>query len=452
MEQNIRMNNRMISQEYKELRRSLYYHLLIFGITSVLNIIFMIKIYFIFKVYKAFFYIGSIIFIFIFLIPIYPIVLLCKKLLLSDKVKKMIKLSFIIFLFVLFLGIIINLVIFLNIFELFTFNKECPYNFSYNDFSKFFNLNYITKDIDYNQLSKCSDNRCILIKNNLNNTSENLYLCNFDSSNDFQNFKNRISNKASDTVKNNLIKCELFRKKEFEDENNFNENSEEEYFIIKSFYDICSSENNFFKCYRYKNPKKYKIDYDFSCPNILTSIIDIIFGIISVTFNLIFPLIISVIQYLKYKNILKLYQNINDERTSTRNSSKIEEESKKSEINNIENNNNEMIIIETNYNKSNELKQNTDKNMINDEDVLNINKKDRNDFKETEEIISERKNINIMITEDIKDDLNNNEKENKDKKNNDKNIYDIKSDDKKNNNSIFFEKVNLTKKKKFDDI
>ena len=29
-----------------------------------------------------------------------------------------------------------------------------------------------------------------------------------------------------------------------------------------------------------------------------------------------------------------------------------------------------MIIIETNYNKSNELKQNTDKNMIKDEDVL----------------------------------------------------------------------------------
>ena len=75
-----------------------------------------------------------------------------------------------------------------------------------------------------------------------------------------------------------------------------------------------------------------------------------------------------------------------------------------------------MIIIETNYNKSNELKQNTDKNMIKDEDVLKINKKDKNDFKETEEIISDRKNINIMITEDIKDDLNNNEKENKDKK------------------------------------
>ena len=67
MEQNIRMNNRMISQEYKELRRSLYYHLLIFGITSVLNIIFMIKIYFIFKVYKAFFYIGGIIFYLYFL-------------------------------------------------------------------------------------------------------------------------------------------------------------------------------------------------------------------------------------------------------------------------------------------------------------------------------------------------------------------------------------------------
>ena len=29
-----------------------------------------------------------------------------------------------------------------------------------------------------------------------------------------------------------------------------------------------------------------------------------------------------------------------------------------------------MIIIEINYNKSNELKQNTDKNMIKDEDVL----------------------------------------------------------------------------------
>ena len=44
-----------------------------------------------------------------------------------------------------------------------------------------------------------------------------------------------------------------------------------------------------------------------------------------------------------------------------------------------------------------------------------------------------------------------NEKENNDKKNNDKN-NDIKNDEKKSNNSIFFVKVNLTKKKNIDDI
>lgn len=439
-------NNRMINKEYRELKCSLYNHLLTFLIASGLNIIFIIKIYFIHIVYKAFFYISTIIFILLLPIPIYPLVLLCKNLLISDKVKKMIKSSLIIVFIIIFFGVIINIVLFLNIFQLFTFYKECPYNYSYNDISKIFKLNYdFIEDIDYNQSSKCSDNRCLLIKKNLDNTLQYSYLCNFDSSKDFKNLKDRLSKKINN---NNMIECTLFLEAEFQNKNNFNRSSEEELFIIKSYYDICSPKNNFFKCNRYEKPKQYKIDYNFSCPTFLKNIVDLIFGIISIIFNLFFPLIVSLVQYFKYKNILKLYKNINDDRASTRGSSKVITQTQKSENKNDDlGNNNEILIIVTNNvnnNKRNEINHNTNNNMNNiinnNEDILNVNKKNKNIFKETEDnLTSERKKINMMTTEDIKIGSDKNENN------------DIISKDKKSNDSVYFGKINFPKRINYND-
>jgi len=98
--------------------------------------------YFLNKIYFALFIICAIIFIILFTVPIHPLILICKKKFRNNDIKMWKKLSLAIIFIVAFFGILINLVIFLNIYGLFSFYKECPYNFSYNDIANIFDISY----------------------------------------------------------------------------------------------------------------------------------------------------------------------------------------------------------------------------------------------------------------------------------------------------------------------
>ena len=227
-------NNSYINKEYKDLKCSLYNHLLLFTADGILNLIFYIKTYFFNTIYKAFFLIFTILFILLIIIPIYPLKLLYKKQLTSTKIKLLKKVSFIILFIVIIIGILINIILFLNIAEIFKFYKECPYNFSYNDIAKIFNINIKEKEIiDSNNSFKCSDNRCLLIEDNSENPVSLSYLCNFDSSFDFENLKNKITHKISGNNNNKEIICNLFEEKDFENEDLFPHKNEDNFFIIQ---------------------------------------------------------------------------------------------------------------------------------------------------------------------------------------------------------------------------
>ena len=425
------INELALPSQLKKLNTSLINHLWIFPIISVMNLILGIKMYFIYKAYQAFYLICTIIFILFIFIPVYPIILL-KRNLFIKKAKYLKKISFINIFIILFFGILMNLMAGLNIWVLFLFYKECPYNFSYNDISKLFNIKYSEdnkENMNYNDYGKCSENRCLLLKENNNPVNDYYFLCNFDSSFDFQSLNNKIVKTFFGTKINNNsseIICDLFMEEEFD---NFTIGNDEELYVIKSYFNICSSKNDFYKCVRYEKPKKYEIKFDFTCPVISDNIVCIIIEIIAFTFNIVVSLVITSLEYIIQKKIVELLNipTINPEGASTRGNTKFSSRNKSS-INN-QNNDNEInsqtLIVEGHASKKEEINF----NHCNDINIVNINP--------NEGIIA----INKMNNDDIHKNIQINEinNDNSDRNNKLININDINA---RNETAIKYNNIN----------
>ena len=414
-------NDIIIIREFKLLRCTLFNHLWVFPIITILNILLLLKMFFLYKVYMAFFIICAIFYILEVLIIIYPLYLF-KKGLFRNKAKFFLKLSFINIFIIIFLSILINLMTFLNIYGLFSFYKECPYNFSYNDISKIYGIKYsenINNNIKYSYSKKCTDNRCLLINEELDNQTYFPYLCNFDSSNDFQSFNDKLAKTfffAKIKANKTDIYCKDFNEEDFDNEDIFN-GKKEYFYIIKSYFEICSYENKFYKCNREKKPKEYKIKYDCSCPTIYDNILSIIIGVISFIFNFVASLIIIIFEYLKCRKIVKLLNNIHahPEGASTRGNTKssINFKSNDNQSNNNDNNNNneiqsQTLIIEGNLRKKEEIEeiQINNINVINNDGLITINRLNNEDIRKDIQLNdmdnSERKKINLMNFNDLK--------------------------------------------------
>ena len=385
------INELVLPSLIKKFNYTLINHLWIFPIISIMNLILDIKMYFIYKAYQAFYLISTIIFILFIFIPVYPIILL-KRNLFNEKAKFLKIISFINIFIILFFGILMNLMAVLNIWGLFSFYKECPYNFTYNDISKLFNIKYNEdnkENMNYNYLGKCSEKRCVLLKENNNLVNDYYFLCNFDSSFDFQSLDNKIVKTFFGTKINNQgseIICDLFMEEEFD---NFAIGNNEKLYVIKSFFNICSSKKDFYLCIRYEKPKKYEIKFDFSCPVISDNIVCIIIEIIAFVFNIVVSLVITSLEYIIQKKIVKLLNipRINPEGASTRGNTK--SSSKNISNSNNQNNNNELnsqtLIIEGDANKNEEININqcNDINIVNinsNEDIIAINKLNNDDI------------------------------------------------------------------------
>ena len=423
--------NILITAELKDLKCSLYNHIWLFLVIGFLNIIFFMKIYFLYKVYIIFYLICTFVFILLIPFPLYPLIHLYKKSLNSKKAIIIKKISFINIIICSFFGILINVIIFINIYNLFTFYKECPYNFSYNDIANIFDINTELND----KISECENNRCVFLQNS-KNPKPYSYLCNFDSSYDFESIFTQIvkgiftSNKGKNN--NTQIKCNIFDEGDFNNEEIIQKNSEN-FFIIKDFYEICSSENIFYNCHRHKKPKKFNIEYNFSCPTIYDNIFFLILGIISIIFNYFVPLFLYIYIYLIFKKLHILYQNaeaLEASKNSTNNSSHI-----KSNINGDNTNevHYETIIIEQ---KKQERENN--QNIINNN---NFNKS------KNESLLSIKRLNNSRLSKAFQE-MNINSERNKI---NSINLYNYKNsrniasdNDNNSNNSIKFKEINYT--------
>jgi hypothetical protein len=307
------------------------------------------------------------------------------------------------------------------------FYKECPYNYSYSDIINIFNIDYNDYNNNLNNpyTSKCSDNRCILFQENSEGPIPISYLCNFDSSIDFESIYVKILRKIFyakvNKEKNNTeVYCQEFNKDNFRNTEILAlTESNENFYIIKSYFDLCSSERTFYQCFRYKKPKQYEIDDDFSCPKVNNIIINLLIAIIEFFFNLILSLTISIFEFMKYTKILILYTANVIESVSTRGTTKNSNQTRGSNNeNNANNNENENInnndihsdtiiikISEEEEDKGNKI--NINDNLISTEGVLTINNRISNEINnglEENNNTSERKGINSRFNLNLKQD------------------------------------------------
>jgi hypothetical protein len=417
-------NNENINREFDSLKCSLYNHFILFLVINAFNIILFITMPFLNKVYYAFYLCCLIMYIIFFTIPFHPLILLYKKKLYTKVVICWKKLSLALIFIILFFAILINVILFLNVHYLLTFYKECPYNFSYSDIVNIFNIDYndYINNINYPYSSKCSDNRCILFQENSESPIPISYLCNYDSSIDFESIFVKITRKIFyvkvNKENNTKIYCQEFNKDNFSNTDQLTmSESNENFYIVKSYFDICSSKNTFYQCFRYEKPKKYEIDEDFSCTKINNIIINLLIAIVAFFFNLFLSLIISIFEFMKYRKILILYRaNVIESASTcgtTKNSSQARGNSNENNANNNENenaNNNDIhsdtIIIkisEEEEDKGNKI--NINDNLISTEGVLTINNRISNEINnglEENNNTSERKGINSRFNLNLK--------------------------------------------------
>ena len=439
----------LLKEENKILRCILINHLWLFIFISIINILLYRKMFFLYKVYAAFYLICTIIIILFIFVPIYPLILIFKKKLYTNNILLLKKISFFFIVIALFCGILINLMIFLNIYSLFTFFRECPYNYSYNDIQNLYNIDPNTNISVQNTNNKCSNKICLLIGTINNGTELYSYLCNFDSSYDFDSFIDQLARKifsVSNKENNDKIKCRIFDN-DNENEEILAQNEPINKQIIKSYYDICSVGNIFYRCNRKEKPKNYKVktdSYDFSCPIIYDNIVVILLGFISIIFNLIGSLIIFLYEFLIFRKILILYHNIyNFEQGikislsgTTKNSSQLKPNSNNNivEVNSNSNNSNinsRYLIIDSNAprNQRNNINENdiNSNNEFNSEDIISIRKKKNSHSQELpEDAINERNKIKF-------DHINIKESKNE--------LIDDKSNN--SNNTVEFRPINL---------
>ena len=404
-------NNLHLAVVYRNLKCSLIIHIWLFVFVTLLNIIIYIKIYFLHLIYNIIYIIIIVIFSILVFIPVYPLLLLIKqKKLLPHQAKLWKTLSLIITVCIIIIGILINLIIILGIYDLFKFYKDCPYNFSYKDISNIFKINFNedkNKNMSYSYSDKCNDYRCLLIHENNDNSTSLIYLCNFDSSYDFEKFEDKIYNAFfSVNVKqqNNQVKCKYFNEDRFDNTNIFEQINQEDLYIIKSYYKICSSVDDFYECNRIEKPKEYNIDYNFSCPTIYDNIMILFLGFISLIFNFLISMTINIFEFFKFKYIYELLLNIHADRVSTRQSSKNSNQNNcDGNENNIDNKiNNEIdsrtIIVDGNSGKNESIIFNNNKE--NKENLLVIKTKISNARKELgKDEVSERQNIKFSSFE-----------------------------------------------------
>ena len=394
---------------HRNLKCSLINHIWLFILVTVLNIIIYIKIYFLYLIYNITYLIIIIIFSILIFIPLYPLFLIIKQQkLMPSQAKLWRKLSLIISIFVIIFGILINVIIFLGVYDLFTFYKDCPYNFSYKDISNIFNINFsgdIYKNIEYSDLSKCNDYRCLLIHENTENSASLIYLCNFDSSLDFEKFADKIYNaffSKNVNQHNNQVKCKYFNEDRFGNAKIFGQRNQEDLYTIMSYYKICSSVDDFYECVRIDKPKEYDIDYNFSCPTVYDNIIVFFLGLISLIFNFLVSIVINIFEFIKFKYLYEILINIHTDKVSTQQSSKnsnqIRNDCGNENNSNINNEiNSRTIIIEGNPGKNESIINN--KNKENNESLLTIKTKISSIRKEFEKAdITERQNIKFGNT------------------------------------------------------
>ena len=368
----------------KKLRITYILHTIIFSIILTFNFILLSELYWLKKIYKKLYYIGILISIIHFILPIISLIFVFIKIIKKANIKIFKAFTIIFCIISIIFGFYFSGILMMNTIESPEFCKECPFNLKLED------INIIIKSNELNK--KCDERRCVINNNNINILQKNEndlyeYICNYDPTSEFEKVRetfdndndkkfitnNTFSNQNGDNIIcNKIIKEDILL--------NFFENN-----YAFNFYDKCNIYTDFYLCERTKAPNKFNIEENFICPgkNYMTKVI--LFCLFNVLLNLIINFPLYKIEYNKYSEaILKYRPRINPNQksnslSSTVNSSKINNENNenKETEQKFEPTPAEILIVCRKRGLTNDNTKDDNNNNINNENN-NINKEKNN--------------------------------------------------------------------------
>ena len=350
------MDQETEQEEIKPLIFNYVFHFIIFVLILILHIVIYMKIYWLYPSLSVLFQLGTYINIVYFLYAIFPFILLLKK----NYRKKLIifikKITFIFLLITALFGLMISIVILINSLNSSTFCRECPFNLNIAHLNSVIGP-YYGKTVSNDDIKdKCSSRRCVLDSENIDEEFPDLYVCNYDPSDEFDSdelYKRQFPN-GTEITSNKQIKCYTISP-------NFN-NIEFNHIEMHYYLDLCYYYSDFYRCSRFNKPEKYyNLDLNNNCPETNYLILIYILCALIIIMDLVISFLPWGVEFMSLKRIVNI---LNGGRRKVNSNNSTE---KGSEISNDEESfkkEKTPVIIVVPEENSNDINENKDEHLM----------------------------------------------------------------------------------------
>ena len=350
------MDQETEQEEIKPLIFNYVFHFIIFVLILILHIVIYMKIYWLYPSLSVLFQLGTYLNIVYFLYAIFPFILLLKK----NYRKKLIifikKITFIFLLITALFGLMISIVMLINLLNSSTFCRECPFNLNIAHLNSVIGP-YYGKTVSNDDIKdKCSSRRCVLDSENIDEEFPDLYVCNYDPSDEFDSdelYKRQFPN-GTEITSNKQIKCYTISP-------NFN-NIEFNHIEMHYYLDLCYYYSDFYRCSRFNKPEKYyNLDLNNNCPETNYLILIYILCALIIIMDLVISFLPWGVEFMSLKRIVNI---LNGGRRKVNSNNSTE---KGSEISNDEESfkkEKTPVIIVVPEENSNDINENKDENLM----------------------------------------------------------------------------------------
>ena len=351
------MNQQIEQEEIKPLIYNYIFHILLFIIYLVLHIIIQIKTYWIVKSFDTIFLIGTYFNILYFLFPIFPLIIILKRIYKKNIIYILKMTTLILLILTLIFGLILFDIFLINAVKSKLFCKDCPFNLGIDHLNEVFGSYYGKSRDNDNLKDLCLSRRCVLDQVNSYDDYPYSYLCNYDPTDEFdddETFSRQKPNGQKISVKHQLTCLPVYP--------NYSSIRFAHSELI-SYLNLCYYYSDFYRCKRFNKPKNYNLDLDEECPESNYLLLVYIICVIIVIMDIIISLLPWGIEYITFKKILIFLSTTRrktDSHNSTARSSEIsqDEESFKKEKTPV------LILPLENEILDNEPKFETDSNLV----------------------------------------------------------------------------------------
>jgi len=350
------MDQETEQEEIKPLIFNYVFHFIIFVLILILHIVIYMKIYWLYPSLSVLFQLGTYLNIVYFLYAIFPFILLLKK----NYRKKLIifikKITFIFILITALFGLMISIVMLINLLNSSTFCRECPFNLNIAHLNSVIGP-YYGKTVSNDDIKdKCSSRRCVLDSENIDEEFPDLYVCNYDPSDEYDSdelYKRQFPN-GTEITSNKQIKCYTISP-------NFN-NIEFNHIEMHYYLDLCYYYSDFYRCSRFNKPEKYyNLDLNNNCPETNYLILIYILCALIIIMDLVISFLPWGVEFMSLKRIVNI---LNGGRRKVNSNNSTE---KGSEISNDEESfkkEKTPVIIVVPEENSNDINENKDEHLM----------------------------------------------------------------------------------------